>query len=404
MPDGSFTKNHTMNKKMFFLIKCFVWFSVLSLHAQSGEFLEGGFVTLSGERVNGFIQDRPKNSQNDAFYFKSNPEDSPQRYTPQEVSEFFYAPNFKFRSLTVKIDGREEQKFLRQLVSGYAELFEYDDNNPRYLLITPAGGSVQLEKRDSVIAGSRIYRDKRYEGLMKYLLKDCQQLITANNRIEFTQGALSSYVHRYNKCAHPEIPSEVLTTPRRLHVGLGVHGGWNSINMVGNNYNAALPQGKGTGNGFQTGLLVQLSYFNRIALRTGIFYHDYDFTLIGPYSLGEYHYRHAFRSIDIPVNVRYSFSNGKVRPYVYGGIKVPIFLDKTLTTQQIRQGNIESENVTDIEIVQSFIFNAGLGTTLPLPANMEVNLNFGYEQFNAEWANVRTLETNTIVVSAELVF
>lgn len=394
-----------MTRSFIFLCVSLCCIAGAPLTAQTGEYVRGGYVSLSGDTTHGYIQDRLKVSQSNAFMFKADlAQTSPQQFSPEQVHSFFYDPNFSYRSLPITIEGKTELKFLRQLVTGYAGLYEYNTvSDPVYVLTKASGEVVQLEKRDRIEDG-QLKSDKGYEGLIRYTLRDCESLILRGGRIEFTQGALTSYVRRYNQCAHPETATQSLTIPRRLLVNFGVLAGKDFIKSIANNYNAAQPVSKGNGDGIQAGLLVHLSYFENLAFRTGVIYHRFEFTQQTPYSLGTLIHISQFEQLDIPLNLRYQFGKGKVSPYFFGGTKIPVYLKKDLITQRVKLiGEVENTTV-DMEIYKSFRFNGGIGTRLKFIPGTNVDLSLEYEQINGELNDARHFETNAILVSLAVLF
>lgn len=384
-------------KTFLFLPIIFVLGLPLTLTAQTNEYLPGYFVTTAGDTTHGYIQDRPKISMSESFYFKTDVQQTEGRaYRPDEVISFAYEPNFQFQSMTIQRDGKQQRVFMRQLVTGYASLYEYNNvESPLYLLTKETGESVQLEKKDSIING-RLKEDKKYVGKMMYLFQDCGQFIKSQQRVDFTQAMLSGFVRKYNRCVRPQEESRLLTTPRKLRLNVGAVAGRSTLKSYINGYNQNPQNPPGKGDGYQLGLLADVYYFERIALRTGLVYHNFNFEHHQPYSFGDYNYFHYIRAIEIPLNLRYNFTNGRIKPYVYGGFKAPIFLEKTLRSQRVELGSVARDEEDDIEIGRLLVFNGGVGMAFKVLDSREVHLHLGYDQWYVEYKDVRFFKAHTI--------
>ncbi|MEZ4990364.1 MAG: hypothetical protein R2824_08125 [Saprospiraceae bacterium] len=384
-------------KTALFFVVALILSMAGTLSAQSNEYLQGYFVTTPGDTTHGYIQDRTKISMSEGFSFKTDLQHIDGRqYGPEEVISYAYEPNFRFQSMSIEQNGRQKRVFMRQLVTGYASLYEYNSvEDPLYLLTKATGESVQLEKKDSIING-RLKEDKQYIGKMMYLFQDCGQFLKTQQRIEFTQAMLSRFVRQYNTCVRPEEESRLLTTPRKLRFDAGITAAKSTLTSTINNYNAAPQDRDGKGDGYQLGLLVNLSYFEKIALRTGVVYHNFNFEHHHPYSFGDDNYFHYIKSLEIPLNLQYRFSTGRISPYIYGGIKVPFFLEKTLRTQRVELGSVIRDENSDIEISGMFIFNGGVGVAMKVLDSREIHLTLGYDQWNVDYKDVRSFEANNV--------
>lgn len=361
----------------FFLILFYLSLNIPTiLSAQSNEFVPGYYITLKQDTVRGYIQDRSKVNQSNSFLFKADIEQKDTRQlTPSEVWSYYYSPDFYFKAQKITLGDKQEQRFLQKLVEGYAEL--YQDNSLSssiYILEKKSGERIQLEKKDTITQG-RLKPDKDYVGQIMYLFRDCKALLKNAPRMNYTQSSLARIVHNYNKCAHTEQESHLLTTSRKLNIKPGIQLGFTNFNSGSSNI-----LDKGKSDGFAIGLILELSYFRRLSLRTGLNYYSYNTEASFEYSQGIDVFKYMFNIMEVPLTIKYQFGNRKIDPYLYGGINLPLQFKLRKNSTRIEQGEILRSDDQDIFSEQYYFIGVlGVGTNINLTKDLDVLLNFEYD-------------------------
>ncbi|MCB0629482.1 MAG: outer membrane beta-barrel protein [Saprospiraceae bacterium] len=369
--------NSLMQKQLFSIVLFLTVVNSL-LVSQSDQFIRGYYITNQQDTVWGYIEDRHPQLQTNSFLFKTSIEDKTSKsFDASEVEQYYYAPKIHYRSLAIRQNGREETKFLRQLVSGYAELYQLQAAGPSiYLLQLASGESLQLERKDSIVK-DHVKLDREYLGKMKYLFQDCARLLEDKRRVDFTQGMLARYVYNYNRCAHSDQPTEIYTEGRKLRFGLGAYAGLNNNQIKSFNglfsYEANEP-------GWTAGLWVEAFFFRQVSLRTGIHYNTYSSETARDFSFGTDYFTRKFTSIEIPLNIKLQFGNRKISPYIYAGMNLPIRID---LMQHYRRFELDTWTIDRKEKLQLsgylFRFNGGIGTSFRFTDHFRIFLNLDYD-------------------------
>jgi opacity protein-like surface antigen len=123
-------------------------------------------------------------------------DESLKEYTVSEI-KFFYLKSLELYE-AVERSGSSEKTFLRVLARGKMSLYK----QTKGFLIMKDGREYKVQKRDTVINGYT-HEDKKYTGLIKILMADCERVAKKSRTVRFTDEDLEKIVQAYNDCDKP---------------------------------------------------------------------------------------------------------------------------------------------------------------------------------------------------------
>lgn len=205
--------------KFSMLLLCFI--VALTANAQT-KFLEGYFITDSGERIDCLIHNEDWRKNPTAFEYKLNASDVVKTGTLKTAREFVVPNVFKYERHTVQLDSwsepgnkayldensqpdyKEETLFLKVLVEGEASLFQFDGSGIKFFFSLNEETPQQLffkryKKQGNQIAENNQYRQQIYNGL------SCEDMDRSEaSKTDYDRKDLINYFEKYNICKNAD--------------------------------------------------------------------------------------------------------------------------------------------------------------------------------------------------------
>ncbi|PHN05784.1 porin family protein [Flavilitoribacter nigricans] len=377
-------------KRYFFFLMCLLFIINRGVTQEPGPFVPGYYITSNQDTIFGFINNRYQPIQANTFFYKPTLDTKDNRkLVPEAITRIYYEPNFHYRSMTVTKSGKEKIVFMRQLVSGYAELYqELGPGQPIYVLTLESGEEVQLERQDSIIE-DHVKLDREYLGKMKYLFRDCPSIVQNYRRINYTQEMLARLVHNYNRCAHADENSELYINRQKLRVSIGVQAGISHTMAEGSSGTLAF---EGDGSGWNAGLLAEFYFLRQVALRTGLTYFTYAAETMKEFSFGTDYFKHEVSSLEIPVNIKFQFNQRKFTPYLYGGMNIPLTFGVREKFRRFAFGTLSIDRDRDLfKETILFTINGGVGINYRVfdRSLLFINLDYDYKDVGLNTGSFR---------------
>lgn len=205
-----------MNKIILSILALFI----TSVACGQIQFEEGYYITQSGEKVLGLIENKDWNDNPENFNFKQNENSEIVSLSVVNVSEFGLL-NLRFLKADVEIDLSRDQVreltsqrapnfikktvFLKYLQDGVADLFFYRENSVfRYFFRLNEESPKQLVYK-KFLQGDKIAVNNHYQQQLFTNLNCGNMTISEVEGISYTQTDLEKYFRNYNTCVNSSI-------------------------------------------------------------------------------------------------------------------------------------------------------------------------------------------------------
>ncbi|AFL81577.1 hypothetical protein Aeqsu_2115 [Aequorivita sublithincola DSM 14238] len=186
------------------------------------------YINNTGERVSGFIKNKGWKNNPTSIEFKTTTDVEGEELMMNSVSEFGIKNKFKYVRAKVAIDRssddsnfltitktpkfEEEDLFLKVLMEGDANLYEYTDNNlQRFFYKTETVPLEQLIYKRFRASAAVIAKNDQYKQQLLNNLR-CEDInLSMVNNLEYDQSKLVRIFKTYNKCRNAIIADYELT-------------------------------------------------------------------------------------------------------------------------------------------------------------------------------------------------
>lgn len=217
------------------LIFPFVFISFCT-QAQNDDFYQGYVVSLSKDTLHGYILKDTDFQNSHAIKFKYNKaQPTIVTLTPDTLLAYAIEGNKIYTSQKVIINKKERHLFLREVITGYADLYYARERGGEEMyFIRKNGGEIVYLNRKILIS------------ILGSYLSDCKEMDftkpSAVHIFKYSLSSLSETISTYNNCVKPSIASEVKMKPEKIPFSRGIKLG-GSINDLyytiegGNFYN-----------------------------------------------------------------------------------------------------------------------------------------------------------------------
>jgi hypothetical protein len=348
------------------------WVNGQRSYAQT-DFRQGVIITLDNDSIPGWVDYRGLQRNSKVCTFKKNEAAEAREYSPKELRGYRILGGRTYESKVVKLDSlNQESLFLEVLVKGKASLYYYKLIDQDHFLVEVGNeGVTELVESTMTVERNGIKYSgmkKTYRGLLKYLLADCNRINPLIELVELQELSLAHLIRQYNQCmAAGGDMSAPYVPPVSFKVGLkaGVitarawfPGGPNSALEEGY-YNAPASLTYGL---YLNTLLPRFS--EKISFQTEVLYVRNQFDnykeFKNIYRITRSTIRMDVSYLKVPILFQYTYSKGKIRPFVQAGA----FTAFALKVNSIRRNEIEQSynNVVDTEEKEAFAikkFQAG---------------------------------------------
>lgn len=287
--------------------------------ANAQDYRPGYVVKNDLDSINGFVAYRSDAKNQEECLFRQTRKGETIRFNPEQLRAFGFHGDKQFRSVNSPHESGSSRKvFAKQLVRGNMSLLKISKDFVLMvkdsLIFLPVPKSKDVKNSE----GNWSKRDKRYVGILNYLIRDCQ---LSADQTSYTEGDLTNLLHSYNRCKGVEVS---LANQKPLgKLNFLVFGGYARSKMEMDLFTdvAFSPSYS-----VLAGAGLELSsprIFDRLFFTTEVWYHE---TFYQAYDKGPFagNIRHQDIFIDvsyvkIPVGFKYSFRSTNT-PYVKVGM------------------------------------------------------------------------------------
>ena len=313
--------------------------SVITLHAEN-KFRSGYIITNSKDTVRGFLQQYNINAFTKC-HFKKNMDEKITEYLPGDIYAYRYNDDGKFFiSKEAPLEGGNRILFLEYLIQGKANVYFMKDVSDHYFIETEKNKIIELSQNPILIHnadGTIYYKESTFKGKLRYMLSDCPDLAPEIDKSELQVNNMIKIAKDYhNRVCNSEqcIIYELKIKPVQVHfyvVG-GIAFNQFKIENSFSTYNPGALLGckfdfenlffSNEQSSLQLGLNFQ-QYANYTFYTKRQSYYS---TNIITEKLGKSNFNTT--AVKIPITYNYTFSLGKIRPYIGGGINNIIVLSR----------------------------------------------------------------------------
>ena len=305
--------------------------SAITLHAED-KFRSGYIITNSKDTVRGFLQQYNINAFTKC-HFKKNMDEKITEYLPGDIYAYRYDEDGKFFiSKEAPLEGENRLFFMEYLIQGKANVYFMRDVSDHYFIETEKNKIIELSQNPILIHnadGTMYYKESTYKGKLRYMLSDCPELIPEIDKSELQMNNMIQIAKDYhNRVCTSEQCTIYELKIKPLQVHFYVVGGiaFNQFKVV-NSYTNYNP-------GALLGCKIEFEnlFFSneQSTLQLGLLFQQYaNYTI---YTKRQSEYSSTFDITDtsksglntlavkIPITYNYTFSSGKIRPFIGGGI------------------------------------------------------------------------------------
>ena len=319
-------------KKLSFLI--LISISAIHVFGQS-EYREGFVIKQEGDTLWGYVNLAKKT----VCHYKLQKRDKNHiAYQPGEIKGFGLTEGRYYESRPIKDEKSEKEMvvFMECLVKGSASLYTYKGrffsekaDTAQYEL------TITKDKATSDESGNKYFENKRYIGMLSYLLRDCSGLSQSIQRVRLSTKDLTSLFTDYNKCSGASYIQYQEHMPW-MYIKFGISAGiiCSSIKFTSDGETLLGSPFKST-SGF-IGSSVYFSWprsIDRISMSLGLMYFSTNFHINDSYS---YSTGTAFsegiiktNELKIPWGLHYTFSKKRLAPMIGAGIAGSLMLSNS---------------------------------------------------------------------------
>ena len=336
--------------KKFFIFVLFSALIVLNCYSQN-DWKAGYIIKNSGDTVFGMIDNRDSKSNSNHCYFRKDEVSKTIQYGPTELEGYKFNDGKFYVSKNIAVGDSIQKFFLEFLIEGKVNIFHYQNDSSHFYL--EKDGKLYVLKNTTIIQdirGTKYYIDKKeYLEMLNTLMKDANmQSLIDKSRLD--SKSLIKIAKNYHErvCSDEQcIIYEKKIKP--IHATLGFQIG-ESINRFNFGNELISDYSLSTYLGFRAEFENIISYEENLSLMVDLTvqkFSKYNFRERDKYTTisynGQYYtifdntYNEDLKSINIdlkavelklPVVVNYTFSKGKIRPYIGVGISNTIVLSQ----------------------------------------------------------------------------
>ncbi|MHC2991499.1 hypothetical protein OB13_07840 [Pontibacter sp. HJ8] len=386
-------------------------FALFTVQAFAQKDFRPGYIVQQGDTVKGLVDYRGNTRSAKLTTFKLTPEAAEQEYTPVDIAGYgFPEENKYFESKTIPAsDTQPVQKlFVNVLIKGKASIYTHRDSfhQDHYYLSKDDGELTELTQKeytriDPVTKKNHRVVEQTYLGTLAAAFYDCKEPNEAQIKgVKLMASSLIAIAKRYNQCVAPE-QTVLKENKSRTRITVGPVLGYTYSNLTfgGSSY------------------LSEITFNNELPLSAGLAFNvavpnlsekltiQIDALLVaakfegsveqGPHYGRSNNYQTNFDMlyVKLPVQLRYTYPHGLLRPFVNGGPMLGYILKDTNETHKESYMGGSSYTETTPAIPPGYLrpllqgLTAGTGIHIPLQgksvtleARYEINSGLTYSQ------------------------
>lgn len=392
-------------KKQFLLILALI----LSFNCYSQiSFEKGYFMDHSNQKTNCFIEKIDWNNNPTKFKYKTSENGELQTISIKLVKEFGIDNFSKYIKSEVKIDRsseaiqdlsydkkpifNKEELFLKVLIEGKANLYEYIDGNlKRYFYKTENSNIEQLIYKSYKTIGNSIGENNGFRQQLLVNLKCNNSKLSEIKNIRYTKNSLLKFFTKYNKCNNNDFVIYDLK-PKRNFFNLSIRPRVNNSKLVLNNTLAKertleLERKTGFGIGIEFEYILPL-YKNNWAIAIEPTYQSYESEKslnVSSISSGGLKTEVKYSSIEVPVCLRhYFFFNEKSKLFINASYIFDISSGSKINILRADDSNFANLN---LDSVSNYAFGVGYKFQDTYSFELRYMTNRRITEENATWVS-----------------
>jgi hypothetical protein len=290
-----------------------------------------GYIVQNGDTLRGLVNQQGDKRQALVASFKINADATSQNFSPSQITGYGITDGYVYEAKKISNPDSTYFLFLKVLVKGPANLYFYKDQN--------SGDHFFLEKADSL--EELVYKKvsevqtngqtalvtySRYKNTFYNAFKDCPTIGSTINQMQFKEVELINTVSLYNHCISPDSKSDYKVKARKSEITWGATIGATVGKMVvtGNQQ----PSFELTSKlGYQTGLALNITLPWASVNTSALLEAQYAYSSYYEQNYREYNSLQtnytidaAFHHLKLPASIRHTFSFGRVRTFINGGV------------------------------------------------------------------------------------
>ena len=362
-------------------------------------FRPGYIVRAVGDTLGGEVDARGEQRMAKQCLFRAQPGVEPTRYAPTELKAYGVRGANYYEAGTLPADGGATAGatvFLRVVARGKAMLYAHPDADDRvhYYVrngATPLTELVQTTQTVNTEGAPRLEQTYPFRQVLSRTFSDCPAVQSMLVRAELKESQLISIFNRYNTCGPGQAVAAVTSRKSSTHFGvvLGLQSATSNLNDEGD---VALRSGLRPVIG--VGMLFNPAAFNsKVGIRIEALYqkqlHEAEYQRINGVVTSltsKRNARVAMQRVLVPLMLRYTFPNGRFRPYLQAGGEFALLLNRHEAVIERYNQNLDGTySVKTIEIEMNGInFGAtgSAGMLIPVGSAGALQLEARYTQLD----------------------
>lgn len=305
-----------------------------------------------------------------------------------------------FESKLVAVDNSdrtgEEKLFLNVLVKGKASIYYYRDSFlADHYYLQKDTLFVELRNNKSLITDPKTETkferyDNIYVGVLKYAFSDCQSIsVPQLLNVKLDHSYLIRIANKYNECLTPNIASTTFNNREekfKITIGPVLALTQTALDFTGDNPlgRAEFQNKSSIGGGVFLNLTLP-ALNEKLSLQTELLYIPANFTSPSTkYGMYDYDLLFDLAYIKLPVQLRYTYPKGFIRPFINAGLMVG-YAVKDTNRQIVRHESNFREPTKSAALADNYFshaargFTAGTGISCPI-RDKALAMELRYEQ------------------------
>ncbi len=185
-------------KKSLALLLCSVF--ILSLAGQNN-YKPGYIITNDKDTLYGLIDYRTDFQNSQECHFKNDNSVSKQVFFPGRIEGYRFTENGKYyTSGQINLNGKDITIFLEYLVQGLMSVYYYENREgQKYFFFEDEAGDMKVvtQEPDKII-DNKVYKDKRYNGQLRYIFNEYLPTEDYYNKVDFNQKSIIDIAKSYH--------------------------------------------------------------------------------------------------------------------------------------------------------------------------------------------------------------
>lgn len=296
-----------------------------------------GYILLQGDTIPGLIDYRGDKRSAQLALYKASPDGEQTNYAPTDIGGYGFIEEKKvFETHTIPPTdsaAAPQTLFLRVLAKGRASIYFYLDGMQRthYYLLMPNQQLTELKEKEYMERqeNGKLYKvvRKDYQNLLLQVFADCPDITQKQiENLRLSEEMLIPVAEKYNRCMGAHDYAAV-TKKSNFTYGVSLFHATSSLHFSGESYldgNTFHESGARLGGGLAFNLAPS-SFNDKLSFQVELLYDPSSFSLnfVGPkeYTSRSPVYETDFKLafLKLPVQVRYVYPKGKIRPFFNAG-------------------------------------------------------------------------------------